>query len=123
MRKILELIALIGKFWHVKLNGLIFRWNILILGSSFLYLILNFDNLPPEIPLYFSQPWGAQQLAPASQIFFLPIFSFLILLINNFMGALLLSSHRLFALMLIISSLVFSIFSSIAVFQIINLVN
>lgn len=43
--------------------------NIIMIGV----LLLGFNHLPPQIPLFFSKPWGEDQLVDTWMIFLLPI--------------------------------------------------
>jgi hypothetical protein len=123
MNSPLKIISLFGVFWQDKTNAQIFRWNIFIIAAEFGLLFLKLNNLPPQLPLYYSLPWGESQLAPASAIFLLPILSLTILLINQFIATFLYVSHRLCSLLLITISLVCSFFSFISLWQIISLVS
>jgi len=38
-----------------------------------LTLLLGFNHLPPQIPLFFSKPWGEDQLADTWMIILLPV--------------------------------------------------
>lgn len=35
--------------------------------------LLRFGNLPPQLPLFYSRPWGEEQLADWWMILFLPV--------------------------------------------------
>lgn len=39
-----------------------------------LIFFIEFGHLPPQIPLFYSKPWGEDQLAEVWMIFLLPIF-------------------------------------------------
>lgn len=43
--------------------------NIVMIGV----LLLRFNHLPPQIPLFFSKPWGEDQLVDSWMIFLLPL--------------------------------------------------
>lgn len=45
---------------------------------------LRFTHLPPQIPLFYSMPWGEQQLADTWTILLLPFFLNLLFFANNF---------------------------------------
>lgn len=113
----------IGRFWQDKINGQIFRWNAFIIVIGITILFVKFNDLPPQIPLYYSLPWGATQLASSTSIILLPTFSIIILLVNNLLAVLITKSIRLMSILLIITSLIYSAFSTIALIQIINLVS
>lgn len=114
--------GLIGKFWQDKLLSSLFRWSLFIIIIQISLILLNYQNLPQFIPFNFSLPWGESWLAPVDYIFILPLISFIILLLNNFISSLFISSIRLFSLLLTITSLVCSIFMGYSIVQILQLV-
>lgn len=116
-------ISHIGFFWQEKSNGQIFRWNILFLVIQGLLLFFKYNDLPPQIPIFYSQPWGESQLGNSSSIFILPSISLVILFINNSLAVYYLKSSPLISRILVVVSLLTSIFSTIAVFKIISLVS
>jgi len=116
-------ISTLGKFWQEKITNQIFRWNILLIGIQIAFLIYKFAVLPDQVPLYYSQPWGEDQLAPASSLFLLPTFSIVVLLINNLLATFFLHTVQLLSRLLVIFSLLFSFLSFITLFQIINLIS
>lgn len=113
----------LGKFWQEKINNQILRWNLVVIGLGLAYLFYRFNDLPDQVPLYYSLPWGEAQLAQASTLFLLPTFSIIIGIINNLLAAFFSNSIQLLSRLLVIFSLVFSILSFIALFQIINLIS
>lgn len=115
-------VSLLGAFWQERRNSLLFRWNLLFIGLQIAFILLRFNDLPQLVPLYYSQPWGESQLAPVSSLFLLPVFSIGLLLLNSVLAAFYLRSVQLFSYLLLVSSFVFSLFSFITVFNIINLV-
>jgi len=116
-------VSQVGLFWQETVNGQIFRWNIIFILSQLAVLFVKFNNLPPKIPLYFSQPWGEPELVSVSHIFILPILSVVILLLNNFLAVFFLKSIQLLSRLLVVFSLICSAFAAVAVFQVIFLVS
>ena len=115
-------IAKIGQFWQEKVNGTMFRWNLFLVVFQFSYVWYRYNDLPPEVPLFYSRPWGAEQLANSSLILLLPLLSLVIMLFNNLLAVFFLHSHSLLSRLLIITSLIFSALSLITIFRSINLV-
>lgn len=60
--------------------------SILWLSSLSLILFLRF-KLPPQVPLFYSRPWGEEQLTSPHSLFLLPGVIFVILLINLVAGS------------------------------------
>jgi hypothetical protein len=116
-------VSRIGLFWQEKINSLFFRWTLFFVLVQFGMILMKFSSLPPQIPLYYSQPWGEVQLASASSIIILPVASVLVLIINNILAVFFLNSVQLLSRLLIVGSLAFSFFSTIATYQIISLIS
>ena len=80
------------------------------------------ERLPPQVPLFYSRPWGADQLAVKPQIIFLPGLAFFIFFLNIFSSARILSKEPILARILTGSSCILAFILILALFQIINLV-
>lgn len=87
--------------------------NILYLISLVIMVVvfaLNYQKIPPQIPLYYSALEGDDQIGEYYMIFILPIISYLIILINNFL------SKKIFPENLFVKKLVFYVnFSSVVI--------
>lgn len=112
----------LGKFWQNRVYSLFFRWNIILIIFQFVYLFGSYQNLPNQVPLYFSEPWGESWLVPVFMIFLLPSFSLIIVLVNSTISLLIHQKWPLLSRLLLAFSLVFTILSTVALYQIINLV-
>lgn len=112
----------IGQFWQEKFNGQVFRWNLFFIGLQVLMILWKFTSLPPEIPLYYSRPWGASQLVSSPTVFLPLILSAAFLILNNALAVAYFGSIRLLSQLLIISSLLFSAFSAITLYRILSMV-
>lgn len=49
-------------------------------------IFVFWGRLPPQIPLFYSKPWGQEQIAPNVLIFLPTALSFLFFTINIFLG-------------------------------------
>lgn len=116
-------VSRIGLFWQEKINSLFFRWTLFFVLVQFGMILIKFSSLPPQIPLYYSQPWGEAQLAATSSIIILPVASVLVLIANNILAVFFLNSVQLLSRLLVVGSLAFSFFSTIATYQIISLIS
>ncbi len=111
----------LGRFWQEPFNYPILRLSFIILLFEIVLIIWFYKNLPPQIPLYFSRPWGSSWLASTSSIFILPIFTLLAIL-TNYSLAFYYHLHKDFmAKLLVIFTPIIAFFSVISVFQIIFL--
>ena len=111
-----------GKFWQNRVYSLFFRWNIFLIAIQFLYLFWSYPNLPEQVPLYFSEPWGDSWLTSTPLILLLPFFSLIIVFINSTIAMLIHRQKTLLAKLLLAFSLIFTILTSVSLYQIINLV-
>lgn len=116
-------LSLLGKFWEEKINGTLFRWNVLAIIFQLVFIFIKFDNLPKQVPLYYSLPWGSQRLASAASLFLLPSFSIIFSLINNIIAAITLQSIQVISRLLVVFSLVYSVLSLITLIHIVYLVS
>lgn len=116
-------LSLLGKFWEEKINGTLFRWNVLVIIFQLGFVFLKFDDLPKQVPLYYSLPWGSQRLASAASLFLLPSFSIVFSLINNIIAAFTLQSIQVISKLLIVFSLAYSVLSMITLIHIVYLVS
>ncbi len=66
-------------------DKLIFFSNLLamvFIGASVVSFWLNYQQLPAQIPLFYSQPWGLPQLGSLSQFLLLPVLATLFIVLN-----------------------------------------
>jgi hypothetical protein len=119
---IFQPLANLGSFWQGKANAKIFRWNLIFIITQIAFLFWKFNLLPPQVPLYYSLPWGESQLTQASLLFILPTISLILLLINNLFAISLTKTSLLLSRILLAISLVFSFLSLVALIHIVYLI-
>lgn len=119
---IFQPLANLGNFWQERANTKIFRWNLIFIITQIVFLFWKFNLLPPQVPLYYSLPWGESQLTQASLLFLLPTISLILLLINHLFAISLTKISLLLSRLLLSISLVFSFLSLIALFHIVYLI-
>ena len=119
---IFQSLANLGRFWQGKINSKIFRWNIIFIILQIAFLFWKFNLLPPQIPLYYSLPWGESQLAQTSMLFVFPVISLVLLFINHLFAISLIKTSSLLSGILLAISLIFSFLSLIAIFHIVYLI-
>lgn len=56
--------------------------SLVILILTLVIFALNYQNLPSQIPLFYSLPWGQEQLVSVHQFIILPAIIILTILIN-----------------------------------------
>jgi len=120
--KLFQTLANLGTFWQGKVNAKIFRWNLIFIISQIAFLFWKFNSLPPQVPLFYSLPWGESQLTQASLLFIFPTISSILLLINHLFAISLTKISLLLSKLLLSISLVFSFLSLIALLHIVYLI-
>jgi len=119
---IFQPLANLGSFWQRQANAKIFRWNLFFIISQIAFLFWKFNSLPPQVPLFYSLPWGESQLTQASLLFILPTISLILLLINHLFAISLTKTSFLLSRILLAISLVFSFLSLTALIHIVYLI-
>ncbi len=76
-------------------------------------------RLPPEVPLFYSNPWGREQLAPPYFLLLPIVLSFLFLGINVFLSKKVFMENSFLKNLLGIGSSIVLLLSAVAVFRII----
>ena len=112
----------INKLWQDKGCNLEIKICFLLLIFNFAFLIFNFSNLPPQLPLFYSRPWGEEQLATPEMFLMLPLGALLIVFFNTGLAAFLFEKFPFLARTLIWSTVLISLLLSITVFKVIILV-
>lgn len=112
----------LGKFWQATLNSRLLRLSIVLLVAQIVLIIWFYNQLPPEIPLFFSRPWGPDWLTSTATIFILPLFSLVTSLINYFLALFYHQRKLLLSQLLVIFAFMISLFSTVSVLKIISLV-
>lgn len=105
--------------WVVSLSH---KFVLVFVALSLGILLWRWRVLPPLVPLWYSRPWGADQLAAPYWLFLLPAASILLYIINVIVSIYLTAEYLIFTQMLFLSSLIVSILSFIALIKIIFLV-
>lgn len=115
--------SILGNFWQEKINRIFLRWNLVLILFQISLIFFKFNDLPRQVPLYYSRPWGEEQLSSATSLFLLPTFSIIILIINNLIANLFLKSIPVLSRLLVIFSLIFSLLTLISLTKIIFLIS
>jgi hypothetical protein len=92
-----------------------------ILSAGF--LVWRFPLLPPEVPLWFSHPWGADQLASPYWLVLLPVSSLIWYGIDLAISMYVTTEYLIFTQILFLSSLIVSLLSFITIIKILFLVS
>lgn len=118
--------ARIKSAWNtIKNNWLIsivHKFTFILFVLSILLFVLRYTRLPPLVPIWYSRPWGLDQMAPPYVLLVLPIGSLVIYGINVLISVYVTAEYLIFTQMLFVSSLIVSLLSSYALIKILFLV-
>lgn len=97
--------------------------NLVLITTSLIIILFRYAFLPPRLPLFYSRPWGEEQLAPKNALFIIPAAAFVFLIIN-FQVAKFLSKNETNFLSLVAASiaLLFSVLGTIVVWKVVFLI-
>lgn len=94
----------------------------IFLAAQFLVLFSSWRYLPPQVPLFYSRPWGEEQLVSPLTLFILPGLSLAVILINAILNSLITQEEVLIRRILTITAVLFSSLCFITLIQIVKLV-
>ncbi len=95
---------------------------IILLFLQLLAIVFFWKYIPPQIPVFYSYPWGQEQLVDKKLIFFFPIQLLLFLIINYFLSAFFFLKEKLLSKFFIFSLSLTAILLSVAFFKLLSLV-
>jgi hypothetical protein len=87
-------------FKHPK-TVLLLKISLIIVGFSWILYAIFYQFMPPAIPLFFSRPWGQNQLIAKNMFIILPASITLLFLINTRLASFLLKRDLLMAIVLL----------------------
>ncbi len=122
INKGLNLLTKIGHLWLKKNILRAMLISIITALAQIVVIIFSFSQLPPQVPLFYSRPWGKSQLADPLYLFLLPGLSILVLIINSIISAVYVDYEEFYSYCLSWVSTIFSIFSLITLIKIIQIV-
>jgi len=112
--------------WHtIKANwliALVHKFVLVLFVLSLGMLLWRFRYLPPMVPLWYSRPWGTDQLAHPAWLFLLPVASMFWYAISVFVSIYITAGYLIFTQLLFVSSLIVSLLSFLALVKILFLV-
>lgn len=109
----------LGKLWLDKTISRLLLISVMLTLIQAGLIILSSAQLPPQVPLFYSLPWGKAQLAPFQYLFLLPILSLACILLNTILAMIILEKKRFLSLCLVLTGILFSFFSLISLIEII----
>lgn len=115
MRKFIKLIRDKNCFLGIK-------FFLLLSLFSIFYSLFAIPRLPPQIPFFYSRPWGEDQLGRPYFLWFLSLGFLLIGFLNITLACLLYEKSSLLARILVWGSVLTALIIGLATFKIISLV-
>jgi hypothetical protein len=109
----------IKKNWFISV---VHKFVLALLILSVGLLVWRFPVLPPAVPIWFSRPWGEDQLASPYWLLLLPASSIVWYGIDLLIGIYVTAEYLVFTQMLFLSSLIVSLLSFVTLIKIIFLV-
>lgn len=107
---------------HNWLINLVNKFVFLLILCSLIILAVRWSSLPPLVPLWYSRPWGIDQLAPPFWLFLLPVSGLLIHALNFLITIYVTIEYLTFTQMLFLASLIVNILSFVTLIKILFLV-
>lgn len=106
-----------------KILPKLFSANLLVIAADLLIIFVKRSVLPEQVPFFYSRPWGQEQLATKDYLFLIPLFSFLVFILNYYLSLILLKKGEKFLTILSSSlALLFSVLGAITLWKIIFLI-
>lgn len=110
----------IKKNWFISL---VHKFVLVLFLLSTGLLIWLFPMLPPQVPVWFSRPWGSDQLASPYWLILLPVSGILWYGIDLVIGIYVTTEYLIFTQMLFLSALIVNFLSFITLIKILFLVS
>ncbi len=122
LKKIGIFLSNLGQLWLSKAFFYPLLFSVLSVAIQVTAISFYLPQLPPQVPLYYSRPWGEAQLATPYSLFILPGFCLASLLINSGLVVLLLGKKKFLSLCLMWTNVIINLLSLITLFKIISLI-
>ncbi len=98
------------------------RLSITFWLGQILAILISWHWLPPQLPLFYSRPWGKEQLTTPFGLFLLPTLSLIVFLINLAFVSFISKEEKLASRMLEVAATVFNFLCLMTLIKIIFLV-
>ena len=98
---------------------LLFSFSCLVVQSTL--ILVSFGKLPPQVPLFYSRPWGETLLAAPFWLWLLPGILLAAIIVNNSIVVFFVPSERFLVRTLLLFNIVLSVITLYDVVKIISL--
>ncbi len=120
-KTLISFLTNLGHLWIDKSILRAIQLTIILIVIQAGLIFFSFPRLPPQVPLYYSQPWGESQLTPPQSLFVLPSISLLFMLTNIFLATFFFEKKKFSSICLVWGSTIVALFSTITLVKIIIL--
>lgn len=107
---------------HNWLIQLVTKFVIFFIIASLAAIAWKWNHLPPLVPLWYSRPWGTDQLAKPYWLFILPLGGLLIYFMNLLIAMYVTTEYLIFTQILFISSFIVNVLSFITLITILFII-
>lgn len=114
--------AKISAFWQEKTTRVAVRISFALLFLTLAFLILIWRKLPPQIPLFYSLPWGEDQLGSPFFLLILPLGSLFWGILNFFLAVFSFEKEPLAAKILVWATALLTFLATLTLVKIIFLI-
>lgn len=117
--------SIIDEVKHIFVNkpfSIPIRIFFIIVTLSFVMLGISLRALPPLIPLYYSLPWGEEQLVRSNQLFIIPFAMLFVFIVNFIFILFIVNKDKFITLLVLWANCFFALIGAITLFKIIVLV-
>jgi len=97
--------------------------NLVFFILQILTVLFFWRHLPSQIPLFYSRPWGEEQLSTPGGLLILPGLTLVVFVINFIFSLFVSKEEKLLRSILFLTTTVFGLFSLITLVQVIRLVS
>lgn len=112
--------------WREFFKDRLFVWSSYgLLAAVFcqlITLVLLWQNLPPLVPIFYSRPWGTEQLADKKNLILLPFLLLFLGLFNIFLVGSQFSKEKLLSRVFLSINILLTLLLTITVFKILFLI-
>lgn len=126
MRSLIRLVLHVHARWKEQsanwLVSLVNKFVLILTILAIAALAWRWPLLPPQVPLWYSKPWGTEQLASYYWLLLLPAESIVIYAINVIISVYVTHEYLVFTQILYLTSLLVSLLSLITLVKILFLV-
>jgi hypothetical protein len=106
---------------HNWLIQLVTKFVALFIIASIAVIVWRWNRMPPLVPLWYSRPWGIDQLAQPIWLFLLPLGGLVLYFINLFVSMYITAEYLIFTQTLFLASFLINFLSFITLVKIIFL--